>query len=242
MTNATTASDGTQLKPLRHESLVDLAYRAIRESIVSGRFRMGARLVEAHLAADLGVSRGPVREALRRLREEQLVLDRPRQGTFVREFGGKDIVDIYNLRLAVEAAAIRLATRRRPPTKRLSRLIDQMAAAAADGDVDRVVDAEFAFHEEICAASGNDYIARVFQIVSAQVRMALSIDNASYSDLTDVATEHEILAECIESGDEAKAEYAIRAHIVSTVGDTVRRLGGNPGDLLEPMPQLTAEV
>jgi DNA-binding GntR family transcriptional regulator len=237
-----TASEGRQLKPLRHESLVELAYRAIRESIVTGRFPMGARLVEAHLAADLGVSRGPVREALRRLREEQLVFEVPRQGTFVREFGAKDIVDIYNLRLPVEAAAIRLATRRRTSTKRLSRLIEQMAAAAADGKIGRVVDAELAFHEEICAASGNEYIATVFQTVSAQVRMALSIDNAAYSDLGEVATEHEILAECIESGDEAKAEYAIRAHIVSTIGDTIRRLGGNPDDLLEPLPQMSPKA
>jgi len=225
-----------KLSRVRHESLVELAYRSIRDSIVSGRLPMGSRLVEARLAEELGISRGPIREALRRLRAERLVLEQPRRGTFVREFGARDLVDIYNLRLAVESAAIRLAVRRRVPTKRLNELIRQMRASAARADVAGVVEAEFAFHEELCAASGNDYLFGVYQTVSAQVRMALSLDNSGYADLADVAREHEGVVRQIEARDEAGAEFAIRSHILSTVGETLSRIGGDAGALLGPLP------
>jgi DNA-binding GntR family transcriptional regulator len=221
------------LKPVQHESLVELAYRSIRDSIVSGRLPMGSRLVEARLAAELGVSRGPVREALRRLREEQLVLERPRVGCFVRSFDGDDLVDIYNLRLAIEAAAIRLATRNGVDTRRLRRLIDQMGAAAHAGRIERVVDAEFAFHEELFLASRNPHLIHVFKMLSAQLRMALSLDNSAYSELADVATEHRELVDAIDARDEHRAVCAMRSHIVSTVGETIRRLGGDPERLLD---------
>jgi DNA-binding GntR family transcriptional regulator len=224
-----------KLPRVRHASLVELAHRSIRESITSGRLPMGSRLVEARLAEELGISRGPIREALRRLRAERLVLERPRHGTFVREFGAQDIVDIYNLRLAVESAAIRLAVRRRAPTRRLETLITQMAASAEKGDVPGVVDAEFAFHEELCAASGNDYLLGVYQNVSAQIRMALSLDNAAYAELGDVAREHEGIVEQLAVGDEAGAEFTIRSHIVSTIGETLARIGGDPQTLLGPL-------
>ena len=228
-----------RLQPLEQASLVELAYQSIRDSIISGRFPMGSRLVEARIAQELGVSRGPVREALRRLREERLVLERPRQGSIVREFDGRDLVDIYNLRLSVESAAIRLAVRRKASTARLRQMIARMRAGADAENTERVVDAEYSFHEELCAASANDYLLDVYRTLSAQVRMALTLDNDAQPDLSKVGDEHEEIVEPMEQGGyQAAAESLIRRHIVGGVDDMIRRLGGDPDQLLHPIAGL----
>lgn len=175
-----------------------------------------------------------MREALRRLADERLVVERPRQGMFVRRFDGRDLVDIYNMRLAVESSAVRLAVRRRARTGGLRRMIDRMATGARAGNVARVVDAEYAFHEELCSASRNEYLLAAYRTLSAQVRMALTLDNRAYPDLTAVAGEHHEIVATIDAGDEAAAELAIRRHIVAGVAATIVRLGGDPGLRLHP--------
>src|SRR6202008_2550001 len=81
-----------------HTPIADQAYDAIRESIALGRFPPGAQLVEARLADELGISRGPVREGLKRLRQEGLVVHHPHQGMFVRELTAADVIHIYDVR------------------------------------------------------------------------------------------------------------------------------------------------
>ena len=221
-----------RLTPLAPQSVGELAYRSIRESILSGRFTAGERLVETRLADELGVSRAPVREALRRLGEERLVDERPRHGVFVRRLTAADFVDIYNLRIAIETAAIRLVTRRRASTETLEEIVDAMRRAARRGRAADVVALELSFHEEVCALSGNAHLAAVFGGVSAQIRMALALDDAEYERLEDVAAEHVPLIEAIESGDEHGAATALHAHILATVGPVLGRLGGSPDELL----------
>ena len=105
--------------PLARTSYADQAHEAIRTWIVSGELPMGARLVETQLSERLGVSRAPVREAIRRLTEEGLVDAVPHVGATVRTLDGDGLVDLYNARAAVEAVAIRLAVRNRMPTRPL---------------------------------------------------------------------------------------------------------------------------
>lgn len=229
---STTPKNGRRLGKLTPHSLSELAYESIRESIVNGRFAMGEQLVETRLAEDLGISRAPIREALRRLAKEGLVTERPRQGTFVRELTASDFIDIYNLRIAIETAAIRLVTRAQPSLAPLERLIEDMRRAAQRKQVQRLVDLELSFHEELCDASGNDYLASVFSSASAQIRMALSLDDAEYIQLEDVASEHLPLLEAIRSGDEALAARTIEEHIVASVEPVLARLGGSSERLL----------
>src|SRR5919107_6333469 len=104
-TAAPADTDGRALNPLRSPSLVELAYRSIRDSILSGYLPMGSRLLDTRLAQELEISRGTVRDALTRLVDEGLVVEQPRQGMFVREFGPQDVIDIYNVRIALEPVA-----------------------------------------------------------------------------------------------------------------------------------------
>jgi len=228
-------SIGRRLGTIAHSSLTDTVYSSIRDSIVSGTFRMGERLIESELAQNLGTSRGPVREALRQLREQGLVVERPRQGNFVAQFDARDLIDIYNVRLALETTAIRLAIRRNSSTRPLEQQIERMRTAAEAGDTNRVVEAEFAFHERLCMASENEYLLRVFRTMSASIRMALTLDNAAYADFAGIPAEHQPIVDIIRAKDEAAAVLTIETHILSTIGQVLQRLSGERTHLLDPL-------
>jgi DNA-binding GntR family transcriptional regulator len=223
------------LRRIRAGSLAEEAYRVIRASIIEGEFGPGERLVETRLAEELGVSRAPVREALKKLSEEHLVVEKPRRGTFVREFTAKDFVDIYNLLSAIEILAVRLIHRNGVPLNALEKTVEEMRRAAEAGDFGRVVATELRFHEELCALADNRFLSSAFRSLSGPVGMALSLHDATYEDLVDVAREHYPLLEKIRRGTEVEAVYAVCTHIQASPGGVMTRLGGNPADILEPL-------
>jgi GntR family transcriptional regulator of gluconate operon len=222
----------TRLRPVEAESLTGLAYESIRESILDGRYRMGEHVVESTVAEELGISRGPVREALKRLTQEGLAVEYPRRGTFVRTITARDFIDIYNVRLAVESAAARLATRHGTSLDRVESTIQKMSAAASRGNIARTVSLEMQVHREICLASDNPFLLSVLQTLQGPMHLALGLDDAAYDNLEDITTEHTVLLEALRSGDPEVAAAAIQQHIVSTVGPVLRRLGGDPAELL----------
>jgi DNA-binding GntR family transcriptional regulator len=222
-----------QLEPLRSPSLVDLAYRSIRDSILTGALPMGTRLLDVKLARELEVSRGTVRDALSRLVDAGLVVEQPRQGMFVREFGPQDVIDIYNLRVAIEPVAARLAVRRHIDLAQLERRLAEMRAAAEAGDVPAVSAAELAFHREICLGSQNTHLVDTYDMIQGRVRMALSLDNRGNRDYRTIADRHVPLLEALRSGDELRAATAAHAHIVGHVDEVLLRLGADPADLLQ---------
>ena len=226
------ATSRTRLKPLEADSLVTLAYESIRESIIDGRYAMGEHIVESGVANELGISRAPVREALRRLTQEGLAVEHPRRGTFVREISAKDFIDIYNVRIAVESAAVRMVVRSGAPLDRIESTIAKLSKAASRGDVSRTVSLELKIHELICEASGNNYLLSVFQSLLGTVHLALGLDDSAYENLEDVTAEHEALLEAMRSGDADKAARAMHEHIVATVGPVLERLGGDRAELL----------
>ncbi len=221
------------LKRVKRTSVAESAYAAIRDSVLSGRYTPGEQLVEARLAAELGVSRGPVREALRRLCEEGLLVDILHRGTFVREFEPQDLIDIYNVRIGLECAAVRLMIRSTRSAQRLAALVDEMRVAAIASDLNRLSALEFRFHETLCDLSGNPLLASVFRSISSQVQMALSLDNASYLDPMQIALEHLPLLEAIEAADEDLAVERITRHIVCSIEPLLVRLYGT-ADMVDP--------
>lgn len=222
------------LEPLRSPSLVDLAYRSIRDSILSGQLPMGTRLLDVRLGRELEVSRGTVRDALTRLVDEGLVVEQPRQGLFVREFGPQDVIDIYNLRIAIEPVAARLAVRHGIDITRLAARLDEMRTAAEAGDVPAVSAAELAFHFAICEGSQNQHLVDCYRMIQSRVRMALSLDNRGNEDYRAIADRHVPLLDAIRSGDEWLAATAAHAHIVGHVDEVLLRLGADPAGLLQP--------
>jgi GntR family transcriptional regulator of gluconate operon len=205
-------------------SFADHAYRQIWESIVTGRFRSGEQLVEARLAEELGTSRGPVREALKRLREDGLVVEELHRGVFVQNFSVDEIVDLYNVRLGLESVAIRLATRNRRSTAPLRSQIEEMARAAEAGDLPLLARRELEFHQTLCELSGNDYLVALFRSISARMRVALELDSAEYDARLQLAGEHEPMVEAIDAGDEEEAVRRLEQHIVDGLPEVLHRL------------------
>jgi DNA-binding GntR family transcriptional regulator len=215
------------LKRVARTSVADSAYEAIRESILRGQYPPGEQLVEARLASELGVSRGPVREALGRLTEEGLLIDILHRGTFVREFVPGDLIDIYNVRIGLETVAVRLMILSGQSVRPLITLVEAMRKAAHADDLDRLSRLELRFHETLCELSGNALLASVFRSISSQVQIALALDNASYVDPEEIADEHVPLIEAIEAADADLAAERITNHIVCSVEPLFARLYGD---------------
>jgi DNA-binding GntR family transcriptional regulator len=204
------------MRPLQTRKLLaeDVADR-IREEILSGGFAQGDRLVEASIAQQLGVSRGPVREALKLLRAEGLVKEEPHRGTFVVRLTSADVRDIYELRAALEArAAKQVAERARGADFRtIRRLLDRLLLAAENGDVAVVSQADLAFHESVCHLSGNRRLHEVFMRHVPLLKNLMKLDEYIYRSLDAIAVEHEPLMAALESGDPALAAARFEGHV-----------------------------
>jgi DNA-binding GntR family transcriptional regulator len=204
----------TVLQPLEpRATLADSTADALRERILAGLFAPGERLVEAEIARQLAISRGPVREALAKLREEGLVRDEPRRGWFVSALTTRDIDEIYELRSALEARAARLAIARGAAVELRDRLAELRAAARRD-DRESFAALDYQFHAELTRLSGNTRLHRVFIQQAGVLRTLLRLEiTTQYESLAGILAEHEHLLEEILSGDPARAETACEVHL-----------------------------
>ena len=200
---------------------------AIRDRITSGSLPRGARVHQEDLAAELGVSRTPVREALRRLAAEGLVEMRTNRGARVADIDQGGMRGAYEARLVVEPGAARLAARRRLPEP-LARMRAAVAAQRRSlRSVERSFEASREFHLALVAASGNDYLLQLVERlwvariggtiyerqVETQERMVLDV------------REHEQILEAIEAGDARRAESRTRRHLADAMRRSMDILG-----------------
>lgn len=203
------------LEPLAApRSLAEDAADRIREQILAGGFSPGEHLVEAKMAEQLAISRGPVREAFKLLRAEGLLNEEPRRGTFVVSLTTDDVREIYGLRAALEGRAARLLVRANDPIARagLRALADQIDAAVASGDASAVSRADLAFHHGICELCGNSRILEVFDRYVPMLRALLRLDELVLRSLSDVSAQHRPLVEAIEGDDEDAAARLLAEH------------------------------
>jgi DNA-binding GntR family transcriptional regulator len=202
------------LEPLRGQTLGMQAAEAIRRLIATGRLVGGDHLIEARIAEQLGISRGSVRDALWLLRGEGLVRDEPRRGTFVAQLTAADVREIYDLRIAVEIAAVRLIKQRPElePFRPLEQALDDMEAGG--GDAALVAEADLGFHSALCAASGNSRLHGVFVRHATELLTLLRLDEEKLDHQPDsIVAEHRDLLDALRLGDLATAETAFRQHL-----------------------------
>lgn len=200
-------------------SLAENAYQMLRRSILDGHLKPGERIIETQIARDIGVSRGPVREAVQRLLQEGLAESVPRHGPQVVKMSAQQIQELYLVRVSLERLAVRQAVERNPDNAAdvLEESIARMERAARQGSFRKLVDEEFRFHELLCALSGNQFLVRVYGSIQAYVRMALDIDNSGYEDMMTIAIEHKPLVDAIRKGKLEEAEILIEHHIVQSL-------------------------
>jgi DNA-binding GntR family transcriptional regulator len=205
----------TALRPLQApRSLAEDAADMLREQILAGGYRQGEHLVEARIAEQLNVSRGPVREAFKLLRAEGLLEEEPRRGTFVVSLTPDDVREIYGLRAAIEGRAARLLANMREPhiIVELRTLLARIEQAVAEDDAAAVFQHDLEFHDGLCRLSGNARLHEVFTRYVPMLRALLRLDERIYPSLGEVARQHLPLVESIERGDPGRAAALAEGH------------------------------
>jgi len=224
---------------LRAGNAAHLIYREVREDIVSMRRKPGEPIVERQIAVTRGVSRTPVREALLRLADEDLVEIFPQSGTFVARIPVAALPEAILMRTALEQTTARLAAERADAGQvaRLNELIERQRRVVARGDSDRFHEADEAFHAAIADAAGHPGIWRFIEQVKIQVDRYRRLTLPVPGRMRRVIEEHAAIIAAIEAHDGTAAAAAIAAHLENlraSIGD-VRDL--NPDYFVDrPLP------
>ncbi len=206
------------LGEIQSRSLSEQVLDVLRDAILDGDFRPGQPLVETDIAARLGVSRAPLREAIRILSAEGLVESVPYHGTTVRALTKTDIEELYSLRGELEAFAIRRVIQQdaQQAASELREHMNAILQAAEAGDLHLVNEEDRDFHRTLIVLSDHSLLLSLWNVVGARVRLVMALLNRRNSDLKQVAYNHVPIIEAIEAGDEARAVQEIRQHIANT--------------------------
>jgi DNA-binding GntR family transcriptional regulator len=185
--------------------------------IVSGAVKPGDRLREERLTAQFGVSRPPLREALRVLERDGVIKRLPRRGVIVTPLGADDIREIYSLRWALEKLALELAMPVRDPSglDPLRAALEQIRRAADMADLQALVDANLAFHLAVCSLPGHSRLLSTYRTLTHQLRIYMAANlrfRQSLADPQDSVRRHERLVAVISSGDLDAVMREIREH------------------------------
>jgi DNA-binding GntR family transcriptional regulator len=220
---------GRDRRAHRTEQVVEV----LREAIGTGRLRPGERLVEKHIAVELGTSRTPVREALRELVHEGLVLHTPYRGAFVLGVQEDEVHGVLiPIRLTLEKYGFARALERIGETDlaELERVLGSMERAAAAGDLRSVVDADVRFHELVLEVSRLPHTTQIWRAIAPRIRACFFYYDRD-RDLSAVVDEHRELLAAIRSGDLDGLERLLDEHIgVPRLGELTAAAAGHAGE------------
>jgi DNA-binding GntR family transcriptional regulator len=199
---------------LESYSLVELAFNRLSQEILSGRTDPGERLVEEQLTRRLGISRAPLREALRLLAQQGLVEHIPRRGVRVATLSDEDVRELYEVRDVHE----RHAVKSRPVDADLSGLraaLDVMGKATETGDRLAIADAHRQFHVAVVALGGNRQLSALYESVLVRIQLYMAVNlrrEAEVADAADGVHRHERLMAAVERGDADEVLAELSAH------------------------------
>lgn len=207
--------------------LRDVVFQTLRQAILRGELEPGERLMEIHLANRLGVSRTPIREAIRKLELEGLVLMIPRKGAEVAEITEKSLRDVLEVRRALEELAVELACEKITP-EQIQELRDAAASfrdSLQEGDITRIAEADVKFHDVIYLATDNQKLIQLLNNLREQM-YRYRVEYLKRSDFhQQLMDEHEEIIETIERGQKDQAVQVVCQHVdnqVEAVMDTIR--------------------
>ncbi len=209
---------GRKLFPVDLESykpLRELVFETMREAIIKGSLAPGERLMEVQLAEELGVSRTPVREAMRKLELEGLVAMIPRKGAYVADYSIKDITEVFEIRAALESFAAGLACERATEQEldELSALADRVWEMAKNNDLKNIIQVDTDFHERIYQSSHNSRLIQMLSNLREQIHRFRSTSLASPGRLQDTLQEHKALVEAIVERNMPLAQKLALEHV-----------------------------
>jgi len=185
----------------------------LREAIWTGVLRPGQRLIENWLAGELDVSRPPLREAIRVLEQEGLIVSIPRRGSFVRTLTGQDISEIYTVRCALEGMAAELAMEASAADlDRLDQIVVQVEAwdGVSRADLREVVDRDLGFHRSLVNLSGNARLVAMWEQIAGQLRLALTLVDPAFFQPDYIELTHRPLVTAIRQRDRGEVQRLSR--------------------------------
>jgi DNA-binding GntR family transcriptional regulator len=195
-------------RPLR-----DVVFETLRDAIIQGKLKPGERLMEIQLAEEMGVSRTPVREAMRKLELEGLIVMVPRKGAYVAGISVKDIVDIFEVRAALESLAAGLAAERitEEELEELERALVQISEAGSN--IDAVVRTDTGFHEIIYRASRNQRLLQIITNLQEHIQRFRTTSLSRPGRTKTAIEEHRQIVEAISERNVELAQALAREHI-----------------------------
>jgi DNA-binding GntR family transcriptional regulator len=201
--------------PVENLTLWQRVHTHLREEILSGELPAGSELQEVALSKTLGVSRGPIREAIGRLAAEGLVTVRPRRGAVVRALSSDEFIEAYQVREALETMAVRLAVPKLTDDNvaALEREIDEMSACGASEDVQGFFDANTAFHLVFFDVAGNRMLADLYRHLRGQIDRHRLRSLELRGDVSRSIAEHKAILRAAKAGDVERAVHLVSEHI-----------------------------
>ncbi|MBE3574753.1 MAG: GntR family transcriptional regulator [Firmicutes bacterium] len=208
------------LIPIRFDSykpLRELVFESLRQAIMTGQLRPGERLMEVQLANELGVSRTPVREAIRKLELEGLVVMIPRKGAYVSRMSTRDIQEVFEIRATLEGLAATLAVERATEQEldELQALLGRIAECIARNDVKTMVEVDTEFHRQLFQCAHNSRLVQIMQNLREYVQRFRSTSLAYPGRMKVALDEHRQVVQAIRRRDREQAQALAYWHIVS---------------------------
>jgi DNA-binding GntR family transcriptional regulator len=210
------ADVNSQFPALAPASLRRRASDVLRAAIVEGRLQPGDRLKEVELAEQLGISRAPVREALRQLEHEGLVASLPYRATEVLGVSQEEIAEVLvPIRLTIESFAFRKALPLLSDAdfEALGQLVARMRDAAERGDLDELAEDDVRFHELVIERSGQPHCLQIWRLIEPRVRAYFRRDAPAHQRADEIADEHDELLQALVARDEAQLLDTLARHI-----------------------------
>ena len=207
--------DNLQVKMDEFLPLRDVVFNTLRQAILTGELKPGERLMEIHLANRLGVSRTPIREAIRKLELEGLVTMIPRRGAEVAQLTEKSMSDVLEVRRAMDALCAELACERitEEDLGRLKEACEKFEQAISTKDVKKIAQADVELHDIILQATGNNRLIQLVNNLSEQMYRYRFEYIKDFSQHEKLVEEHRIIYESLVSRNREQAAEAARTHI-----------------------------
>jgi len=198
-----------------HRPLREIVYEELKNQILMGEIPPGTRMMEIELAEEMGVSRTPVREAIRKLENEGLVTIEPRKGAYASDVSIKDMVDVLEVREDLEGMAAALAADKATEEDKeaLQKITEAYKKAVADQDTEEIIKYDEQFHQLIVNCTGNKTLIQLFSQVQ---ELALRFRYIYYDDMSrykNMPADHRKIEEAILSGNSQKARVAAGEHV-----------------------------
>lgn len=200
-----------------YQPLRELVFEALREAIIKGILKPGERLMEVQLAEEMGVSRTPVREAIRKLELEKLVIMVPRKGAYVADVSKRDAAEVFEIRRALEGLAAQLAADRATDDQleSLERYLFKISEAIEKGDLEETIKIDTLFHGELYKAANNERLGDMINNLREHIQRYRSTSLAHPGRMKQALIEHRKIVEAIGKRDPNIAKKLAEEHIVN---------------------------